>query len=175
MSQIYYGLTSQTYDFTKTVSNQTSYAISGLERGRTYYFTVTAYNASGNESGFSNEVSVTVPPTVTEIPVLAHEPLTRGRETEFRVTGVNSETSSPFFSAPLVRVMALADPSSVGCVWISDPSVFGEATADASGTATLSRTIPVDTPVGRTISIQAVIQRDLMGQTLSRPMRSRPR
>ena len=70
--KIYYGLTSQTYDFIKTVSNQTTYAISGLEPGRTYYFTVTAYDASGNESGFSNEVSVTVPPMVSEIPMLTH-------------------------------------------------------------------------------------------------------
>src|SRR5262245_23873194 len=89
--KLYYGLTSRTYDFIKTVGNQTKYAISGLEQGRTYYVTVTAYDASGNESSFSNEVSVTVPPMVSEIPMLTQDPLTRGREAQFRVMGVNSD------------------------------------------------------------------------------------
>jgi hypothetical protein len=162
--KIYYGLTSQTYDFTKTVSNQTTYAISGLERGRTYYFAVTAYNASGNESGFSNEVSVTVPPTVSETPVLAHEPLTRGRETQFRVMGVNSDEVVSFLFSIAGEGNGPCSPQLGGlCVDLLDPSVFGEATADASGTATLTRTLPADAHVGRTISIQAVIQRGPSG------------
>jgi Fibronectin type III domain len=114
--KIYYGLASQTYDFTKTVGNQTTYAISGLEPGRTYYFTVTAYDASGNESGFSNEVSVTVPPTVSEIPVLAHEPLTRGRETQFRVMGVNPDELVSFLFSIAGEGDGPCSPSSAGCV-----------------------------------------------------------
>ncbi|MFO0752337.1 MAG: fibronectin type III domain-containing protein [Thermodesulfovibrionales bacterium] len=39
-----------------TVGNVTSYTISGLSGG-TYYFAVTAYDAAGNESSYSNEVS----------------------------------------------------------------------------------------------------------------------
>ena len=35
----------------------TSYTVTGLESGTTYFFTVTAYNADGAESSFSNEVS----------------------------------------------------------------------------------------------------------------------
>jgi len=158
--KIYYGPTTQTYDFIKTVSNQTRFSISGLEPGRTYYFTVTAYDASGHESSFSNEVSVTAPLMVNEIPMLRLDPLTRGRETQFRVVGVNPDEVVSFLFSIAGEGGGPCSPQLGGlCVDLLDPSVFGEATVDASGTATLTRTIPADIPVGRTISIQAVIQR----------------
>ena len=39
----------------------TSYTVTGLETGTTYFFAVTAYNSSDAESSFSNEVSKTIP------------------------------------------------------------------------------------------------------------------
>lgn len=41
----------------------TTFTITDLPEGFTYYFAVTAYDVHGNESGFSNEVSKTLPPT----------------------------------------------------------------------------------------------------------------
>lgn len=38
----------------------TSYTVTGLETGTTYFFVVTAYNSDGSESSFSNEVSKSV-------------------------------------------------------------------------------------------------------------------
>ena len=38
------------------VGNKTSYTIDKLEKGKTYYFSITAYNKSGKESCFSAEV-----------------------------------------------------------------------------------------------------------------------
>ena len=52
---------------------------------------MTAYDASGNESSFSSELSMTVPLRLSEAPMLTQDPLTRGRETQFRVGGVNSD------------------------------------------------------------------------------------
>jgi hypothetical protein len=38
----------------------TSYTVTGLETGTTYFFSVTAYNSSGVESSFSSEVAKTI-------------------------------------------------------------------------------------------------------------------
>jgi Fibronectin type III domain len=158
--KLYYGLTSRTYDFLKTVGNQTTYALSDLEPGRTYYFAVTVYDASGNESPFSNEVHVTVPRTASPIPMLTQDPLTRGRAAQFRVMGAHAhEIVSFLFSLAGEGDGPCSQQLGGLCVNLLSPSVFGEATADASGTAMLTCPIPADTPAGRTIAFQAVIRR----------------
>ena len=57
--KIYYGVNSGTYTTTIPIGNQTTYTLTGIPNG-TYYFAVTAVDSSGNESGFSNEVSETI-------------------------------------------------------------------------------------------------------------------
>ncbi len=59
--KIYYGQASGSYDDVIDVGNVTSFVVSGLVEGKTYYFAATAYDFSGNESDFSNEVSFTIP------------------------------------------------------------------------------------------------------------------
>ncbi len=61
--KIYYGQSSGNYTVTVNVGNVTSYPLPDLAEGKTYYFAATAYDVSGNESGFSNEVSAEVPPS----------------------------------------------------------------------------------------------------------------
>jgi hypothetical protein len=62
--RIYYGTTSHTYLQPKGSGIDavvaTTYIIRGLQSGTTYFFAVTDYDASGNESGYSAEVSKTV-------------------------------------------------------------------------------------------------------------------
>ena len=62
--RVYYGTSSRSYSqalgsgaFVAT----STYVAAGLQSGRTYYFAVTAIYAAGAESGFSNEVSKTIP------------------------------------------------------------------------------------------------------------------
>jgi fibronectin type 3 domain-containing protein len=43
------------------VGNTTSYRITGLTTGRTYFFAVTAVDASGRESDLSEEKSKAIP------------------------------------------------------------------------------------------------------------------
>ncbi len=65
--RVYYGETTRDYIISvKMPKALTSYTIGGLEPGKTYYFAATAHDYSQNESGYSNEVSYTVPiPDIT--------------------------------------------------------------------------------------------------------------
>jgi len=59
--RVYFGTAShaynQSYGSGLSAGNQTSYTVSGLQSGQTYYFAVTAIDAAGNESSYSSEVS----------------------------------------------------------------------------------------------------------------------
>ena len=55
--QVYWGTTSAAYETPVDVGDVTEYTVDGLDSGARYYFSVTAYDTSGNESAFSNEAS----------------------------------------------------------------------------------------------------------------------
>jgi hypothetical protein len=59
--KVYYGNSSGNYNYVVDVGNQTSYILSNLVSGETYYIAVTAYDTSGNESTYANEVIYNVP------------------------------------------------------------------------------------------------------------------
>lgn len=71
--KVYYGTTSGNYSTVINVGNVTSYTVTGLTDGVTYYFTGTAYNTSGVESDFTTEISKTIqavdvtPPVITGV------------------------------------------------------------------------------------------------------------
>ena len=54
--KLYYGLSSGDYQYSVDVGNQTTYTITDLEASKTYYIAATAYNTTGLESSYSNEV-----------------------------------------------------------------------------------------------------------------------
>lgn len=63
--RIYYGPASRNYSSVVDVGRTTIYTLYNLVDGRAYYFAATAYDSSGTaESGLSNEVSLTITPTV---------------------------------------------------------------------------------------------------------------
>ncbi len=87
--KIYYGTSPKSYSASVDVGNVTSYHLTGLKGGQTYYLTVTAYNTSRSESSYSGEVSgvateptppvTETPPTVTTTPT--SEPTTSSETT----------------------------------------------------------------------------------------------
>jgi fibronectin type 3 domain-containing protein len=53
--KIYYGTSERNYSSEIDAGNVTNYMVSNLKNGVVYYFAVTAYDTSGNESDYSNE------------------------------------------------------------------------------------------------------------------------
>jgi hypothetical protein len=64
--KVHYGVASRNYSLTVDAKAATTAPISGLEEGKTYFFAATAYDTKGNSSGYSNEVSYTVPERDTD-------------------------------------------------------------------------------------------------------------
>lgn len=64
--KIYYGTTPGSYTTILDVGNVTTYTVAGLSA--TTYFAVTAYDNTGSESGYSNEVSKTFSPASDTTP-----------------------------------------------------------------------------------------------------------
>ncbi len=60
--KIYYGTSSGYYTQSIDINNTatTTYQVNNLTDGTTYYFSVTAYDTSNNESGYSNEACRTI-------------------------------------------------------------------------------------------------------------------
>ena len=58
--RVHYGTASNSYSVHIDVHNVTTYTVTGLTDGQTYYLAVTAYDTAGNESGYSNSVSYPV-------------------------------------------------------------------------------------------------------------------
>lgn len=70
---LYFGTSSGTYTQSIDVNNVTTYQLTGLSDGTTYYFAITAYDTSGNESTYSNELAMTTPaPADTTAPVISN-------------------------------------------------------------------------------------------------------
>jgi len=62
--KLFYGTSSNNYTSNIDVGNQTTYQVTGLQDGATYYFTAKAYDTNRTvESGYSNEIGATVPVT----------------------------------------------------------------------------------------------------------------
>jgi trimeric autotransporter adhesin len=62
--KLYQGTAAGTYGAPVTVGNVTTYTVSGLADGQSFFFAITAYDTVGNESGYSNEVAYATPSLV---------------------------------------------------------------------------------------------------------------
>lgn len=74
---IYCGTQSRSYDPPIPVGNATEYLYTNMQAGKTYFVAVTAVDNLGNESGYSSEISITIPEpdnATIETPVVAPIP-----------------------------------------------------------------------------------------------------
>ena len=72
---VYYGNTSGSYTSSADAGNVTSYDISNVTNGKTYYVSLRAYDTSGNKSASSQEVSAYVPVLTTTPSILLLSPI----------------------------------------------------------------------------------------------------
>ncbi|MBI4765385.1 MAG: fibronectin type III domain-containing protein [Deltaproteobacteria bacterium] len=96
--EIYYGTASGNYQFNVDVGNVNTHTVNSLNTGVTYYFAATAYNTSGLESSYSNEVVYSVPACTYSIsPSSASFPASGGSGSVLVTTqaGCNWGTSAP--------------------------------------------------------------------------------
>lgn len=101
--KIYYGTSSGAYGASQDVGTiPTSYTVANLPENVMYYFAVTAYNATGNESAFSNEVFKVIPDaTPPVISVVTTASLTSMGATLTWTTD-EASTSQVEYGSPLV-------------------------------------------------------------------------
>lgn len=84
---VYSGTASGNYTNKIDVGNNTTVTLSNLVAGSTYYFVVTCYNATGDESAPSNEASYSVPLNATGQPVRLGNPSLSGGNFSFTIPG----------------------------------------------------------------------------------------
>ena len=146
---IYYGGSSDNYTNTGVVGLVTNVLISGLTPGATYYFTATTYDATGDESPFSNEATYTVPLTTTAQPptlnAIPDMTLSENSVAHANLSGITSGSSNQ--NSTLTVTATSSNPALVPtpAVNYSSPNSTGNllltVNANASGSATITVTV----------------------------------
>lgn len=129
--KIYYGTATRSYSAHVTLGKVTSGTVQGLTEGRTYFFAVTSY-ALNEESGYSKEVSYTVPLS-NHAPVARNGNLSTSEDKSIggRLIATDQEgdplTFSVITQGSLGRVV-LSDLSSGAFTYVPNPNAYGEDT-----------------------------------------------
>ena len=93
--EINYGQTSGSYASQVDVGNQTSYTVTGLDAGKTYYFATKAYNGGKTTwSGFSNQVSKTIPSITAPVASFSTSPNPPSGTAPLTVTFTDTSTGT---------------------------------------------------------------------------------
>jgi len=137
---VYTGTTSGSYSQNVDVGNVTSYTVNSLNASTTYHFAVTAYDATGDVSGYSNQVSYTTPaatPSPTTYAITASAG-SGGSITPSGSVAISQGLSQSFSIAPSSGYQIAAvtvDGTSVGAV---SSYTFSNVTANHTIAATFA-------------------------------------
>lgn len=124
--RIRYGNASGAYNQVRDAGNRTNAVVSNLVSGLTYFFVLTAYNASGLESDYSNELRYLVPTnTVPATPLLVALNLKPPQKKVVTVSGPTNQTYVVEASTNLIS-------------WTN----IGTVTVGAAGSGTIADTSP---------------------------------
>ena len=151
--RVYHGLTSGSYPSSQNVGKTTTYQYASLELNKTHYFSVTAYDTSGNESSPSQEVSKTLTGTGSLLSV--------------SISGQGTVTSSPaglscssgtcsgtFSSGSSVTLSAAPGSGQTFSGWGGSCTGTGSCVLNLISSATVSATFSSTTPTAsRSLSV----------------------
>jgi hypothetical protein len=114
---VYYGTESNKYKVAYNVKNVTTYSVDSLPDWHTYCFVVTAYDTSGNESRYSNELCVKkMPPQYT---LNVNKNGTHTGIVTSSAEGINcgSDCNEVYYSGTVVKLIAIPDTGSFFSGW----------------------------------------------------------
>ena len=93
--RLYYGQASGNYTANVDVGKRTSYTLTGLTDGKTYYFAAKAYNIGKTVwSGFSNQVSKTISSTTAPVASFSTSPNPASGTAPLTVTFTDTSTGT---------------------------------------------------------------------------------
>ena len=172
--RVYYGVASATYTNSAAVGNVTSATLASLSDGVTYYFAVTAYDATGTESDFSNEATYTVPagstnatPTLNAIAAVSISEDAAAQAVS--LTGISSgsvsETQTLTVTASSSNPGLIPNPT----VSYTSPNATGSLNftpvANATGAATITVTVNDGQAANNTITRTFVVTVNAVNDT----------
>lgn len=134
--KVYYGTASRVYDHTLDIGNATQHEITGLEPDTTYYFAVTAYDASGNESDYSEELTVNTE-TVNTLPSAADDTASTTEDTSVQIYVLANDTDD---DGDVLQITNLTTPAH-GQADIMDEGVMYTPDQDYYGSDSFTYTI----------------------------------
>jgi VCBS repeat-containing protein len=127
--KVYSGTSSRNYAFNCDAGNTNSYTFTNLEAGKTYYFAATTYDAYGNTSDYSQEVSYFVP-ALNRPPVAQAGSLTLLQDTTGSGTLAASDPDGNPITYTLINAGAqgtavITNPATGAYTYTPKPNVFG--------------------------------------------------
>ena len=156
--QLYTGTVSGSYSQNINVGNVTSYSLSNLNDATTYYFAVTANDAAGDVSGYSNQATYTTPavPPASALYTLTATAGSGGSITPSGSMVVSQGASQTYAVTPNANYY-IASVSVDGAVVSSNVTTYSYTFSNVAANHTLSATFAAtaSTTAGYTITASA--------------------
>jgi hypothetical protein len=156
--KVYYGTESKKYKVSYDVKNVTTYDIDDLIDWHTYYFTVTAYDTSGNESPYSEEISIKKIPSQHTLTVNKGGTCTGVVTSSPEGVDCGSDCDEAFYSGTVVKLIAIPDTGSFFSGWSG---------GGCSGSGQCILTIDTDTIV--TATFNAEVKKEIQKESPQPP------